>query len=143
MEYDLKGNNCRSNCLCVCSRLLDFGGLCSFPVHLHLNLVNSMTFWEAETTPRMLCNMNGVISHLQTEMWFVQDFHYSLYNWQKYIFCPIWNFLCENKNLKRIFSKKVLYNPLMGSYLIFKLPFPDGSYRNGVCRALWATYLLF
>ena len=25
-----------------------------------------------------------------------------------------------------------------GVLLIFKLPFPNGSYRNGVCRALWA-----
>ena len=24
---------------------------------------------------------NGAISHLQTEMEFVEDFHYSLYNW--------------------------------------------------------------
>ena len=32
----------------------------------------------------------------------------------KYIFCPIWNLLCEYRNLKRIFSKKVLHNPLMG-----------------------------
>ena len=30
--------------------------------------------------PRMLCNGNGAISHLQTEMEFVKDFHYRLYN---------------------------------------------------------------
>ena len=48
--------------------------------------------------PRMLCNRNGAISHLQTEMGFVEDFRYSLYNWWKYIFCPIWNLLCENRN---------------------------------------------
>ena len=30
--------------------------------------------------PRMLCNRNGAISHLQTEMGFVDDFHYSLCN---------------------------------------------------------------
>ena len=27
-----------------------------------------------------------------------------------------------------------------GVHLIFKLPFPNGSYRNGVCRALWAWF---
>ena len=32
------------------------------------------------TLPRMLCNGNGAISHLQTEMEFVEDIHYSLYN---------------------------------------------------------------
>ena len=31
--------------------------------------------------PRMLCNGNGAISHLQTEMGFVEDFSYGLYNW--------------------------------------------------------------
>ena len=30
--------------------------------------------------PRMLCNRNGAISHLQTEMGFVEDFRYSLHN---------------------------------------------------------------
>ena len=38
-----------------------------------------MCTWH--TLPRMLCNGNGVISHLQTEMGFVEDFCYSLYNW--------------------------------------------------------------
>ena len=51
---------------------------------------------------------------------------------------PIWNLLCQNGNLNRIFSKKVLYNTINGVLLIFKLPFPNGSYHNGVCRALWA-----
>ena len=31
--------------------------------------------------PRILCNGNGAISHLQTEMGFFKDFRYSLYNW--------------------------------------------------------------
>ena len=30
--------------------------------------------------PRMLCNRNGAISQLQTEMGFVEDFRYSLQN---------------------------------------------------------------
>ena len=33
------------------------------------------------TMPRMLCYGNGANSHLQTKMGFVEDFHYSLYNW--------------------------------------------------------------
>ena len=41
----------------------------------------------------------------------------------EYIFCPIWNFLCENRNLKRIFSKKVLHNPLMGHSLFSNFHF--------------------
>ena len=47
-------------------------------------------------------------------MGFVEDFHYSLYNLWDYIFCPIWNLLYKNRNLKTIFSKKILYSPLMG-----------------------------
>ena len=31
----------------------------------------------SETMPRMLCNKNGAISHLQTEMGFGEDFRYS------------------------------------------------------------------
>ena len=30
--------------------------------------------------PRILCNRNGANSHLQTEMGFLEDFRYSLYN---------------------------------------------------------------
>ena len=33
-----------------------------------------------EIQPRMLCNGNGVISHLQTETGFFEDFRYSMYN---------------------------------------------------------------
>ena len=36
------------------------------------------------------------------------------------------------------FQKNILYKPLLGYPLIYKLPFPNGSYRNEVCRALWA-----
>ena len=34
-----------------------------------------------EYLPGMLCNGNGAISHLQTEMRIVEDFRYSFYNW--------------------------------------------------------------
>ena len=30
--------------------------------------------------------------------------------------------------------------PPNGVLSIYKLPFPNGSYRNGVCRALWAVF---
>ena len=46
--------------------VLELGGL--------LKVVKLMTL------PRMLCNGNGAISHLQAEMEFVEDFRYSLYN---------------------------------------------------------------
>ena len=60
-------------------------------------------------------------------MGFVEDFHYGLHNQQKYIFCPIWNLLCVNGNLKTNFSKKTLYNPLMGSS-----PFANYCFQMGV-----------
>ena len=40
-------------------------------------------------------------------------------------------------NLKRDFPKSHIQTP-NGVFLISKLPFPNGSYRNAVCRALWA-----
>ena len=89
----------------------------------------------------MLCNSNGVLPHLQmgvAVMGLVEDFHYSLCNKYKYIFCPIWNLLCVNGNLKTNFSKKNPIQPLKGVLPICKLLFPNGSYRNWVCRALWA-----
>ena len=72
----------------------------------------------------MLCNWNGAISHLQTEMGFVEDFHYSLHNSKKYIFYPIWNHLCENGNLKANFWKNILYNPLILKTTISKWELP-------------------
>ena len=41
-------------------------------------------------------------------------------------------------DFERKFFKKSPVQPPNGVLLIFKLPFPNGSYRNGVCRALWA-----
>ena len=46
--------------------------------------------------------------------------------------------LCENRNLKTNFSKKNHIQSPDGVLPIRKLPFLNGSYRNGVCRALWA-----
>ena len=39
-----------------------------------------LEFLDKQTKPRMLCNGNGATSHLQTEMGFIEDFHYSLYH---------------------------------------------------------------
>ena len=92
--------------------------------------------------PRMLCNRNGAIFHLQTEMEFVEDIRYSLYNWWKYIFCPIWNLLCENGNLKRNFSKKVLYNPLMGCSLFSNYHFQMGVTVTGFAEDFGLSVLI-
>ena len=47
------------------------------------------------------------------------------------------SFMWEQKFEKKFFKKSHIQTP-NGVLLIFKLPFPNGSYRNGVCRALWA-----
>ena len=57
----------------------------------------------------MLSNSNGVRPQLQmgaVVMGFVEDFRCGLHYSKRYIFCPIWNLLCENGNLKTNFSKK-------------------------------------
>ena len=60
----------------------------------------------------MLCNGNGATSHLES-------------------------FMLERKFEKKFFKKGHISTP-NGVLLIFKLPFSNGSDRNGVCRALWA-----
>ena len=45
------------------------------------------------------------------------------------------SFMWEQKFYKNFFKKSHIQTP-NGVLLIFKLPFPNGSYRNGVCRAL-------
>ena len=52
------------------------------------------------------------------------------------------SFMWERKFEKTFFKKSHIQNP-NGVLLIFKLPFPNGSYRNGVCRALWAQSISF
>ena len=47
------------------------------------------------------------------------------------------SFIWERKFEKKFFKKSHIQTP-NGVLFIFKLPFPNGSYRNGVCRALWA-----
>jgi len=51
---------------------------------------------------------------------------------------PFGIFCVRTENWKIIFQKQSYRTP-HGVLLIFKLPFPNGSYRNGVCRALWAV----
>ena len=43
----------------------------------------------------------------------------------------------RTKIYEEVYQKKSYTNP-NGVLFVFKLPFPNGSYRNGVCRALWA-----
>jgi len=45
--------------------------------------------------------------------------------------------MSERKFEKKFFKKNHIQTP-NGVLLIFKLPFPNGSHHNGVCRALWA-----
>ena len=47
------------------------------------------------------------------------------------------SFIWEQKFEKNFFKKSPIQPP-NGALLIFKLPFSNGSYRNGVFRALWA-----
>ena len=47
--------------------------------------------------------------------------------------------MLEQKLEKKSFKKSPIQPP-NGVLIIFQLPFPNGSYRNGVCRALWALY---
>ena len=46
------------------------------------------------------------------------------------------SFMWERKFEKKFFKKSPIQPP--NGLFIFKLPFPNGSYRNGVWRALWA-----
>ena len=55
-------------------------------------------------------------------------------------FLPHLESLYGNGNLKKGISKKYPIQPPNAVPSISKLPFPNGSYRNGVCRALWALY---
>ena len=45
--------------------------------------------------------------------------------------------MLERKFEKKFLKKSPIQHP-NGVLPICKLPFPNGSYRNGVCRALWA-----
>ena len=53
--------------------------------------------------------------------------------------CLIWNFFCENRNLKANVSKNILYNPPNGVLTFCKVLFTNGSYCNGVCKAFWGV----
>ena len=50
------------------------------------------------------------------------------------------SFMWERKFEKKFFKKSPVQPP-NGVLLIFKLSFPNGSYRNGVCIGLWAYCL--
>ena len=58
----------------------------------------------------------------------------------KILFLPyLESFMCKRKFEKRNL-KKYPIQPPNGVLPIGKLPFPNGSYRNGVCKALWAKF---
>ena len=50
------------------------------------------------------------------------------------------SFMCKWKFESESFKKNPIQPP-NGVLPICKLPFPNESYRNGVCRALWALIL--
>ena len=47
------------------------------------------------------------------------------------------SFMFKQKSESKFFKKNCIQHP-NGVLTICKLPFPNGSYRNGVWRALWA-----
>ena len=53
------------------------------------------------------------------------------------------SFMLEPKFERKFFKKSLIQQP-NGVLLILKLPFPNGNYGIGVCRALWAlSYFKF
>ena len=60
----------------------------------------------------------------------------------KIIFCHIWNLLCENRNLKRNFSKKGLYNPLMVCFLFSNYHFQMGVTVMGFAEHFGLYYFV-
>ena len=58
-------------------------------------------------------------------------------------FLPHLESLIWERKFEKKLIKKSHIQPPNGGYLIFKLPFPNGSYRNGVCRGLWAISWLY
>ena len=73
-------------------------------------------------------NWNGIIWGLRLEhLLFI-----------KICFLPHFeSFIWERKFEKRFIKEYPIHSP-NGVLPICKLPFPNGSYRNGVCRGLWA-----
>ena len=75
-------------------------------------------------------NWNGICRVLQLQ----------LVQFIKIHFLPhLESFMCKRKFENRFFKKNPIQPP-NGVLSICKLLFPNGSYRNGVSRALWAVY---
>ena len=68
-------------------------------------------------------------------MGFFEDFRYSMHN--DIFSAPFGIFYMRTEISKKKFQKKSYTSP-NGVLPICKLPFPNGSYGNGVCRGLWA-----
>ena len=92
--------------------------------------------------PRMLCNGNGAISHLQTEMGFLRN-SITAYTIDKNTFSAHLEFFMWERKFEKKFFKKSPLQPPNGMLFIFKLPFPNGSHHNGVCRTLWALSIFW
>ena len=90
------------------------------------NIAQNALQWEWGNFP--FANWNGICWGLPLQLVQLIKIH----------FLPhLESFMWERKFEKKFFKKSHIQTP-NGVLLIFKLPFPNGSYRNGVCRALWA-----
>ena len=117
--------------------------------------------WSLITKPRVIYIPHFEISHLAMghfKMWFIAQNalqrewgNFPFANWNgicwglplqlvqliKIHFLPhLESFMLERKFEKKFLKKSPIQHP-NGVLPICKLPFPNGSYRNGVCRALW------
>ena len=105
-----------------------------------LMFINRSQQWEINITQNALqrewgnfpfANWNGICWGLPLQLVQLIKIH----------FLPhLESFMWERKFEKKFFKKSHIQTP-NGVLLIFKLPFPNGSYWNGVCRALWAWTL--
>ena len=90
------------------------------------DLAQNALQWEWGNFP--FANWNGICWGLPLQLVQLVKIH----------FLPhLESFVWERKFEKKFFLKDYIQTP-NGVLLIFKLQFPNGSYRNGVCRALWA-----
>ena len=70
--------------------------------------------------------------------WDFQGLPLQLVQMIKMYFLPHLESIMWERKFEKKFFKKSLIHPPNGVLPICKLPFQNGSYRNGVCRALWA-----
>ena len=90
-----------------------------------------------ESKPRMLCNRNGAISHCKLKWDLFRTSVTACTIDEDTFSAPFGTFYVTTEIWKEFFQKKS-YTTLEWALPIFKLSFLNGSYSNGVCRALWA-----